>query len=320
MYHYVRPIKNSTYPDIKGLELNLFFHQLDYLKKYYTYITIDELIDDHKLPKNAVLLTFDDGFMDHYKYVFPELLKRKIKGAFFPPTKCILDKRMLDTHKIHFILASVKNKNILMQAVDSFILDHQKQHHLKSVEEYKSIHMQGNEWDPPEVIYIKRMLQHALPAQLRETLIKKLFSTHVSSDEKSFANEIYMDKSHLIEMIDANMHIGGHGAHHLWLEHLPTKQQEQEIDDSLKLLNQIYKNKFDFTFCYPFGSYNEDTLKILHNRNCRLGFTTHFDVCDLNTEENLQLSRLDTTHLPTNRNSPPNHLTTKVLEHEHNPD
>ena len=35
MYHYVRPIKDSKFPRIKGLELELFKLQLDYLKKNF---------------------------------------------------------------------------------------------------------------------------------------------------------------------------------------------------------------------------------------------------------------------------------------------
>ena len=30
-------------------------------------------------------LTFDDGYKDHYKYVFPTLVKEKIRGFFYPP-------------------------------------------------------------------------------------------------------------------------------------------------------------------------------------------------------------------------------------------
>ena len=35
MYHYVREIKNSKYPEIKGLEYKLFLEQLDFLQKEF---------------------------------------------------------------------------------------------------------------------------------------------------------------------------------------------------------------------------------------------------------------------------------------------
>ena len=120
MYHYVRPIKKSLYPLIKGLELNAFKMQLNYLEKNYKIITMESLIEfaknDKSLPENPCLLTFDDGYKDHYSYVFPELKKRGIQGSFFPPAKGILEKKVLDVHKIHFILAKTENKNLLIVA------------------------------------------------------------------------------------------------------------------------------------------------------------------------------------------------------------
>ena len=44
-YHYVRPIKKSSYPLIKGLELESFKIQLDYLEKNYKIITMESLIN-----------------------------------------------------------------------------------------------------------------------------------------------------------------------------------------------------------------------------------------------------------------------------------
>lgn len=36
MYHYVRDLKNSEYPTIKGLDKELFEKQLAYLLEHYT--------------------------------------------------------------------------------------------------------------------------------------------------------------------------------------------------------------------------------------------------------------------------------------------
>ena len=39
MYHYVRDLRNSRYPDIKGLDIDLFKEQVDYMRKNYNIIT-----------------------------------------------------------------------------------------------------------------------------------------------------------------------------------------------------------------------------------------------------------------------------------------
>ena len=41
MYHYVRDLKNSKYPALKGLDVQLFEEQILYLKKYYHVIIIN---------------------------------------------------------------------------------------------------------------------------------------------------------------------------------------------------------------------------------------------------------------------------------------
>jgi peptidoglycan/xylan/chitin deacetylase (PgdA/CDA1 family) len=95
MYHYVRPIKESAFPNIKGLELDGFKRQLDYLSSKYYFVTAEDVVDavtnDKELPKDSCWLTFDDGYKDHFLYVLPELSKRKIQGSFFPPVKPVTE-------------------------------------------------------------------------------------------------------------------------------------------------------------------------------------------------------------------------------------
>ena len=113
MFHYIRPITGSQYPNIKGLELASFKNQLDYFQKKFNIIKAEDLIAASKnlmeLPDNSCLLTFDDGYKDHYDYVLPELSKRKLQGSFFPPARPILENKLLDVNAIHYILASANN-------------------------------------------------------------------------------------------------------------------------------------------------------------------------------------------------------------------
>ena len=113
MYHLVRDIKASKYSELKGLEFSGFKRQLDYLDNNYKNIKTDArfdfIINRKDLPKNACLLTFDDGYKDHTQYVLPELLKRKIQGSFFPSARPVIEKKALDINIIQFILASCPN-------------------------------------------------------------------------------------------------------------------------------------------------------------------------------------------------------------------
>jgi len=50
-YHYVRPIKGSRYPTLKGLEIKKFINQINFLIKNYNIISGDDLINSiiHKI-------------------------------------------------------------------------------------------------------------------------------------------------------------------------------------------------------------------------------------------------------------------------------
>jgi len=48
IYHYVRPIKGSKYPGIRGLELDGFKRQLDYLTENFNIVTTEQVINAAK--------------------------------------------------------------------------------------------------------------------------------------------------------------------------------------------------------------------------------------------------------------------------------
>src|SRR5688572_6291776 len=90
-YHYVRDLRRSRFPDVKGLETDQFREQIAYIKEHYRVISGDELLAAAEagswdtLPPSALLLTFDDGYVDHFTQVFPILARANIPGCFFPP-------------------------------------------------------------------------------------------------------------------------------------------------------------------------------------------------------------------------------------------
>src|SRR5215469_14411814 len=94
MYHYVRDLKRSRFPAIKGLSLDRFRRQLDYIQAHFTPITIEDVLGAlkdprSKLPEDSILLTFDDGYSDHFVNVFPVLDARGIRACFFPSGRSV---------------------------------------------------------------------------------------------------------------------------------------------------------------------------------------------------------------------------------------
>lgn len=112
MYHYTRDIKHSRYPQIKGLDKELFKTQIEYFKNKFNIVTMEQVIESiqtgesYRLPDNALLLTFDDGYIDNYTVAYPILEEYGLQGSFFIPGKTFATHQLLDVNKIHYILAS----------------------------------------------------------------------------------------------------------------------------------------------------------------------------------------------------------------------
>ncbi|QPF82971.1 polysaccharide deacetylase family protein [Bradyrhizobium genosp. L] len=313
MYHYVRPLKRTRFPRIKGLDLDLFEQQLGYLARHYSLVTMEQLIDAidgrGELPPRPALLTFDDGYLDHYTYVLPKLVERKIQGSFFPPSCSAIDRKVLDVNKIHFILASNVDPDDLVATIETACRERAEEFGLQPIAHYREKYMVGNFLDPANVDYVKLMLQHALPSALRSELIEQLFSRHVAADEATFAGELYATVEQLRLMRGCGMHIGSHGSLHQWLGHLPREEQEADIDGSLALLDAVGVAPAYRSMCYPYGSYNDDTVSAIASRGFKLALTTEVALSETNAAARFRLPRLDTNHLPKDASAPVNEWT-----------
>ena len=76
-YHYVRDVERTPFPGIKALSVAGFEAQLDWLQARFDVIdgpTFERaVLAGVGFDRPTALLTFDDGFVDHYEHVFPLL-------------------------------------------------------------------------------------------------------------------------------------------------------------------------------------------------------------------------------------------------------
>ena len=320
MYHYVRPIAQGSYPGLRGLEPEQFRGQLDFIERHHQPISIEQLYgaidDDAELPKRPALLQFDDGYADHFEYVAPELNRRNIKGTFFPITSCALDRRILVVHKIQFVLACVRDLDALIVEMERAIVEIGKGRVLPSIEEYRRRHYRATRIDPAPVIYVKRMFQVALPTDMSEDIAGLLFRRFVTSDERSFADDLYLSTDHLMSLLADGHHIGCHTDRHPWLGSLDKGAQRAEIVSALRMHDRLGLPRRNFSFCYPYGDYNGDTIDVLNELGCAGGFTAEVALARPSPSNRFTLPRLDTIDLPFDKSAPANEWTLKAAAAE----
>lgn len=301
MYHYVRDLLHSRYPKIKGLDVNLFRQQIQFLKSNFSIVTMEEVIlacgGGQKLPENSVLLTFDDGYIDNYTYILPILEEFGVQGSFFIPGKTFTTHQLLDVNKIHYILASANISSLVEDVFER--LNHYRgtEFSYPSNEELFYEYAVESRFDSKEIIFIKRILQTVLPEKLRNQISSDLFEKYVGVSEEQLAYELYMTKEHIKTMKCHGMFIGLHGYDHYWLGNLDRAKMQQDVDKALEVMDEFIDRNC-WVMNYPYGNYNQDVLDYISSKGAVLGLTTEVEAAEIGKDQPLELPRLDCNDFP----------------------
>jgi peptidoglycan/xylan/chitin deacetylase (PgdA/CDA1 family) len=283
MYHYVRDTAATPYPGIKARSLAEFHGQLDHIERSYEVVGCAE-VRHGSWPENAALLTFDDGLVDHAEHVLPELQRRGLRGCFCPPARAVLERKVLDVHKVQFVLAASPDHAAIAERIP---------HSAELRERYA----RPNRFDPAETVLVKRLLQDGLPEPERRRVLDELFADLVAGDETAFADELYMTLEAVQDLVAAGMDVAGHGYEHNRMELLDEAEQTTEIGRTLGFLALAGVDGSGWAMCYPYGSRNGTTLRLLREAGCALAFTVEPRVATPE-DDPLELPRLDTNDLP----------------------
>jgi len=111
-----------------------------------------------------------------------------------------------------------------------------------------------------------------------------------------------MNEEQLKHMLRSGQHIGSHGDNHYWWNSLNEKEMSQELDLSISFLEKIGVDMNNWTACYPYGSYDDQSIKMLEERGCKLAVTTETDIGTTNKDKRFIMPRLDTNHIPKDKN------------------
>lgn len=302
MYHYVRNLKYSRYSRIRGMDLSLFREQLQYFNEKFCIVTMEEVLnaikDEFTLPENAMLLTFDDGYIDNFTYVMPILEELKVQGSFFIPGKTFTEHKVLDVNKIHYVLATAKIEDLLKDMYTKMNYYRGVEFDFPSNEElFEEYVEKGNRYDSKEIVFVKYMLQTVLPEEVRKHIISELFEKYVGVDEEKLAYELYMTKEQIRMMKRHGMFIGIHGYDHYWLANLSDLQMKSDINKALKVMEEFIDRK-EWVMNYPYGSYDDRVIKYISELGCCLGLTTEVQRADIRMDDRYKLPRFDCNDFP----------------------
>jgi peptidoglycan/xylan/chitin deacetylase (PgdA/CDA1 family) len=279
MYHYVRDLPRTRYPQIKGMLASDFRDQVKALAAGYEMATLESAIaflrGEYHPSRDLCLLTFDDGLKEHWTECTPVLADLGIQGVFSLITGCIEEQVVAPVHMNHFLMASLPFDAYRVE----FLTEISKDHHTAVAEEAAVDASRATStyiWDDAGIAKFKYFFNFLAPAKARDAATARMFARHIGPQDQ-FAKELYVSWEEARRMQDAGMALSGHSHRHQPLATLTGEPLAADLSACKTLLDQNVKGQSLWPFCYPYGksdSYNEEVIGLLKDLRFDCAFTT----------------------------------------------
>jgi peptidoglycan/xylan/chitin deacetylase (PgdA/CDA1 family) len=253
-----------------------FDDQMRYVKLH------TDVIGPHDLPRvvrggkgRHLLLTFDDGYVDHYRIAFPTLKRLGLPGTFFVATGFMDQPRIPWWDEIAWIVRTGRAHGI-----------------------------EANRWMTTRVVFdkphselaVRRLLAvyKTLPAGSADAFLDFLGEAAGCGRYRSPDNwKSWMTWEMLREMRSAGMCVGGHTVNHPVLSQLSMEGQWDEISHCALRLSQELGEPMRY-FGYPVGSrgsFNRDTRVVLQRLGVEYAFSYYGGMCQFKRWDDFDVRR-----------------------------
>lgn len=276
MYHYIRSHREAL-PFFTYLHQDDFVKQLVYLESEYGFADQERFLEWIRHPELSkeppgVVLTFDDGFREHFEVVAPILAEFGAWGIFYVPSLVLTTKTILDVHRAHLLLGHLSGetclKLLLDESVASMFPDEVR-------EDFRSETYLNYKSGDAATTQFKRMINFYVDYTWRKELLDRLTSGFISpSTWSAISSNLYMNSEMVRQLHEAGHLIGSHSVTHRLMSKLSEDEQRVEIGESSTVIREI-TGSFPLTFCYPYGgfpSFNSTTEKLLEETGLLFAF------------------------------------------------
>jgi peptidoglycan/xylan/chitin deacetylase (PgdA/CDA1 family) len=254
--------------------LELFEKDLQFLVRNYAPITYDQLRRNREegrlLPKNAVHLSFDDGFAECYHLVRPLLLKYNVPCTFFLTTDFIDNRRMYYRNQVSLCLETFQSAG---EAEQGAILQR------VNAEFEVTITVGGGfeTWakslvDEGEVERLCQAVGVDVPAYLAQ-------------------RQPYLTRDQIRELVADGFTIGAHSRRHIKLGRLSQEQAAEEIIESCLAIGGMTGNaRVPFSFPNSGDGLDRDFLARIRQDHRAVGL--YFDTKGLRQDRPFIVNRI----------------------------
>jgi len=267
-----------------------FADQVTFFKRKYSVVTLDEAIhlttSKHLFRGTAILLTFDDGYLDNFEIAYPILQSLGVQGTFFLISALVGSRDLPWWDRIAYAVKNATKPAIALNG------PHQ-------------MHFDLNAQDRADVIrallaQYKKSVSHQSASDFLTAVEEACESRRPAADER-----VFLDWNEAADMISHGMAIGCHTHTHPVLSQLSVDDQYEElktVKETLQARLSVPAN----VLAYPVGkktTFTQETQQVLHQLGYRAAFsyygginlpgaTMPFDIRRNSVDAGLPMSRL----------------------------
>ncbi len=295
-YHRVLPraqIPFETSETSLMVSAETFRKQMMFLKRYFTILTMDQLVET--LEKGAsfdspsCVITFDDGWRDSYLHALPILKEFSVPATVFVVAGAAESRKEFWFEALHAAALTLD-----YSADDTRGL-------LKSLFPQIKIPKQMDNRENL-LLYAGKIMAAAkqVPQRQIDMIIHELKTIQLAAAQKD-SNGTACTMVDLKEMLSSGLiTIGSHTMSHAILTKETESKRREEIIESKKLLEESLGVEIEH-FCYPNGSYDARTQALVEDAGYRSACTCHgaenmaavspFEICRISISESASSAR-----------------------------
>ena len=284
--------RSSFYFEEIGVPVEVFEKQMRYLAKNHNIVSLEELAralnDGGRIPPNAVVVTFDDGYEDNYVYAYPILHKYNIPATIFVIAGYVRSGRILWWDKLREVIdranSNVFRKIDLPEGIypqpirrELFRLKLSTQEDKKSA--YRKLTSLMKNFDPEQCSVMVDDLAQRIGYRMEDLPSKYSL----------------LSWGQVNETMEDGISIGSHTVTHPDLTVCPYEKLKEEIEASKKLIEEMIGQPVSL-FAYPSGRFNDLAKQITKGSDYIMACSTEDTL--LNTDKDLfELKRVGVDNL-----------------------
>ena len=270
MYHRVTELPNDPY--LLAVTPKHFAEQLEVIRRYGVPMSLGQMVQalqDGKVPKRGVVVTFDDGYADNLYSAKPLLERYDIPATVFVTTGHVghpcefwwdeLDRLLLQPgtlpSRLELSLDGHAWQWELGEAATYRTADYQRD---------RNWHIEREDCPTPRHHLHRSLYQllHSLTETDRQQLLREL-RTWAGAEPIGRPTHRTLSHHEVVQLAEGGLiEVGAHTVTHPMLSALSVVEQRDEIRHSRAHLEGIL-NRPVTSFAYPHGSYTKETLAVV---------------------------------------------------------